>query len=65
MSERPKFNDISLVCRDCGHDFVWTAGEQSFYFLKQLAEPKRCPHCRQTKKQVFATKEKEANGLHP
>ncbi|MGA2482148.1 MAG: zinc-ribbon domain containing protein [Candidatus Acidiferrales bacterium] len=58
MSEtRQVFNDKTLVCQDCGHDFVWTAGEQSYYQRKQLATPKRCPHCRKTKRQVFAQKE--------
>ena len=25
------FEDKTLVCRDCGKEFVWTAGEQEFY----------------------------------
>ncbi len=60
MTERQKFYDKTLVCWDCGHDFVWTAGEQSYYLRKKLAEPKRCPHCRQTKREVFARKQTHA-----
>ena len=25
------FEDKTLVCKDCGKGFVWTAGEQEFY----------------------------------
>jgi CxxC-x17-CxxC domain-containing protein len=41
------FQDKTLVCRDCGADFVFTAGEQGFYLEKGLLnEPQRCPACR-------------------
>lgn len=39
--------DITLTCRDCSTDFVWTSGEQEFYQSKGLAKrPSRCPNCR-------------------
>lgn len=45
------FQDQTLKCRDCGADFVWTAGEQEFYQQKGFANaPVRCPACRQTKR---------------
>lgn len=41
------YEDKVLVCRDCGMDFVWTAGEQAFYASKNLVnQPGRCPSCR-------------------
>ena len=41
------FNDQTLTCRDCGGQFVFTAGEQTFYQAKQLENiPGRCPNCR-------------------
>jgi CxxC-x17-CxxC domain-containing protein len=41
------FEDKTLVCRDCGEEFVFTAGEQGFYLEKGLLnEPQRCPACR-------------------
>ncbi len=41
------FLDRTLNCRDCGNDFVWTAGEQAFYASKGLENiPGRCPSCR-------------------
>ncbi len=45
------FQDKTLVCRDCGKDFVWTASEQDFYKKKGFEnEPVRCPNCRSLKK---------------
>jgi CxxC-x17-CxxC domain-containing protein len=41
------YEDKTLHCRDCGLEFVWTAGEQAFYASKSLANaPSRCPSCR-------------------
>lgn len=43
--------DRSIVCRDCGRDFVFTAGEQEFYASKGLQnDPVRCPDCRNARK---------------
>lgn len=45
------FQDKTIVCRDCGKDFVWTASEQEFYKSKGFEnEPVRCPSCRALKK---------------
>lgn len=41
------FADKTLTCRDCGQEFVWTAGEQEFYQSRGLQNPpSRCPSCR-------------------
>ena len=41
------FEDKTLRCRECGKDFVFTAGEQEFYQQKGLMnQPGRCPNCR-------------------
>lgn len=41
------YRDRILVCRDCGNEFTFTAGEQEFYASKGLTnEPGRCPECR-------------------
>jgi CxxC-x17-CxxC domain-containing protein len=41
------YQDRVLSCRDCGQEFVWTAGEQQFYASKGLENPPgRCPSCR-------------------
>lgn len=46
------FEDIVLLCIDCGQEFVFTAGEQAFYSDKGLLnEPRRCPDCRNRRRQ--------------
>ncbi len=41
------YTDKMLTCRECGVEFVWSAGEQEFYASRQLMnEPGRCPACR-------------------
>lgn len=38
--------DKTLVCKDCGNKFIWTAGEQKFFLEKGLQNiPKRCKIC--------------------
>ena len=45
------FEDKVLVCKDCGAEFTFTAGEQEFYAEKGLKnEPTRCKACRQARK---------------
>lgn len=37
------FEDKTLVCKDCGNEFTFTAGEQEFYAEKGFEnEPSRC-----------------------
>ena len=43
--------DRTLTCRDCGQQFVFTAGEQAFYQERGFSDPQRCPSCRQARKQ--------------
>lgn len=43
--------DKTIECRDCGVDFTFTEGEQSFYAEKGFTnDPVRCPACRRAKK---------------
>jgi CxxC-x17-CxxC domain-containing protein len=43
--------DRTLTCRDCGSEFIFTAGEQEFYAQKGFAnDPTRCPNCRRARK---------------
>ena len=49
--------DKKLVCKDCGAEFVFTAGEQEFYKEKGFTnEPSRCPECRKARKAQFNKK---------
>ena len=44
--------DKTLVCQDCGAEFVFTVGEQEFYKEKGFDnEPKRCKESRAKRKQ--------------
>ena len=41
------YEDKTLTCKECGAEFVFTAGEQAFYAEKGLTnEPLRCKPCR-------------------
>lgn len=45
--------DKTIQCADCGADFTFTASEQEFFASKGFTnEPKRCPVCRQSRKQT-------------
>ncbi|MCY6484465.1 zinc-ribbon domain-containing protein [Clostridium aestuarii] len=44
--------DKTLICKDCGKEFIFTEGEQEFYKEKGFDnEPKRCLECRRERKQ--------------
>jgi CxxC-x17-CxxC domain-containing protein len=43
--------DKRLLCKDCGQEFFFAAGEQRYYVEHGLGhEPQRCPACRVKKK---------------
>jgi CxxC-x17-CxxC domain-containing protein len=45
------YSDQTLTCRDCGTQFVFTAGEQEFHASKGFTNaPGRCPDCRAQRK---------------
>ena len=45
------FEDKVLVCKDCGQEFTFTAGEQEFYAEKGFDNaPARCKACRRNRK---------------
>ena len=49
--ETEEFVDETLVCKNCGNEFVFTAGEQRFYKEKGfMNKPKSCKACRDAKK---------------
>lgn len=44
--------DKTIVCKDCGKEFVFTVGEQEFYKEKGFDnDPVRCPACRKARKE--------------
>ena len=45
------YENKTLVCNDCGKEFVFTAGEQEFYASRGFQnEPQRCKECRDARK---------------
>ena len=44
-------SDITIKCKDCGKDFIFTEGEQKFYEEKGFTNPTRCLECRKARKQ--------------
>ncbi|MGI6175957.1 MAG: zinc-ribbon domain containing protein [Christensenellales bacterium] len=45
------YQDKTLICKDCGSEFVFTTGEQEFYAEKGFQnEPVRCKECRDSRK---------------
>ena len=51
------YEDKTLVCKDCGEEFVFTAGEQEFFAEKGFEnEPLRCKKCRDQRKQAARAK---------
>ena len=45
------YQDKTLVCKECGKEFVFTAGGQEFYAEKGVEnEPQRCKECRDARK---------------
>lgn len=50
------YEDKTLTCKDCGNEFVFTAGEQEFYAERGFQnEPQRCKTCRDARKQASRT----------
>ena len=45
------YQDKTLICKECGKEFVFTAGEQEFYASRGFEnEPQRCKACRDLRK---------------
>ena len=49
----------TLTCADCGQDFIFTEGEQRYFWSKGLAEPKRCKPCRVVRRKSLISIMKE------
>ncbi|RZU41442.1 zinc-ribbon domain containing protein [Edaphobacter modestus] len=50
-----EFVDRLLTCADCGGEFIFTAGEQLFFFDKQFKnDPKRCKPCKSRRAGISA-----------
>ena len=47
------YEDKTLICKECGNEFIFSAGEQEFYAEKGFEnEPFRCKECRAARKRA-------------
>lgn len=60
--EKPDFEDKTIVCVECGQEFIWEKGEQIYFYSKGLSAPKRCKDCRELRKSRIFRWEEGANG---
>ena len=45
------YQDKTILCKDCGQEFIFTVGEQEFYAERGFQnEPQRCKNCRDSRK---------------
>ena len=48
------FQDRTLVCSDCGDDFIFSIDDQQYHLEKGYTnEPKRCVSCRRARRASF------------
>lgn len=54
--------DKTIVCKDCGKEFIFSVRDQEFYKEKGFDnEPKRCKECRIAKKEKQKNSEAKEN----
>ena len=44
--------DMLITCSDCGQEFTFTAGEQTFFAERGYSQPRRCKPCREQSNQA-------------
>lgn len=50
-SQNGEFQDRTLICKECGNEFIFSVGEQQFFAEKGFTnEPQRCKRCRDQRK---------------
>lgn len=61
-----EFRDKTLTCRDCGAQFVFSAGEQEFFHQRGFSnEPSRCPTCRAARRNSRNAKPGGSRRMYP
>ena len=50
--KEPVMKDITLKCKKCEKDFIWTIKDQQFYKEKGFFRPSYCKDCRKKTKLV-------------
>lgn len=56
-----KFSNITLICKDCGKEFIFSANDQKFYAKQGFVNaPARCKSCREE----FQNKKYKGQDIH-
>ena len=59
-------SDKTLVCAECSAEFTFTVGEQEFFASRGFTnEPRRCPDCRQSRRNQRSFDGGGAREMHP
>ncbi|MDR1364564.1 MAG: zinc-ribbon domain containing protein [Oscillospiraceae bacterium] len=54
------YEEKTLICKECGCEFIFTPGEQQFYADRGFEnEPQRCKACRDARKGYGKTERKK------
>ena len=64
MNARFPFEDVDLVCADCGDIFLWDGNAQQRCFEEQRQPPRRCSACRDERRHAFALPRRSLRDNH-
>jgi hypothetical protein len=46
-----EYSDLTIKCKQCGKDFIFSEDEQTFYKTRGFSAPQRCKNCRSKQRQ--------------
>lgn len=46
-----EYSDLTITCKQCGEDFIFSEDEQTFYKTRGFSTPQRCKNCRSKQRQ--------------
>ena len=53
--------DETIVCIQCGEDFIFAYAERRRFRERQFDDPKRCPDCRRHKLKLVSVGDRQQN----
>lgn len=62
METKMQFTPERLICCDCKQPYVFSAGEQTFFWIKGLSHSKRCKACSDKQKATLVQEPEVRNG---
>ena len=58
-----EYSDLTIKCKQCGRDFIFSEDEQTFYKTRGFSTPQRCKNCRSKQRQSSAVCAECGNGF--